>query len=599
MKQLAQLAFIPALFLLVGCNASWTNWFKTESVTPEVLRAPETAKELVEIFREALANGKRVRMTGNGHSLSDIAINSDVLLTPQNLNHPLSIDCRRMRGSCDPSLVRIEAGIKIADLNTYLDHQGRALFNMGGYDGQTFAGIMMTATHGSGLSYGPMVDEVAGFQMVTGPGEMVQVEPTNGITDPARFPGVLEEDSSIRVRLIQDDDAFNAARVSIGSMGIIYSVTLRTDRKFWLKEVRHLISWSELKKPGGYLDRALHGLPIYGDGRPSPEHWELQYSPYLNEKGDHTFLITDRYHSYTPLPEQSSGSRGQFLSQFASGVIALLGTPIADVVDLFPELAKPLLSLALNSEVETSFTNVSYKVFNIGVINNTPVLGIESAFDMRDTAAFIERSFQLSDRLLAEGIPLTSPMAVRLVKKSDALIAMQNGRDTSFIEIISMRAGKNTKNLLATHQKTYLAEFGARPHWGLDLNTFSSEAEVRALYPETWDRWMTQYRRFNVAGTLDGKVTDRLGISVHPRTWAPETPSSDLVALPAVLNVTPLSPAEAARTFEERRATLPIFLNAIDRILANERWLSDSRLNALSQLEEQLLRRNGDVVRGE
>lgn len=51
---------------------------------------------------------------------------------------------------------------------------------------------------------------------------------------------------------------------------------------------------------------------------------------------------------------------------------------------------------------------------------------------------------------------------------------------------------------------------------GLDLNSLTSEAQARSLYPK-WDLWKSQYRRFN-GGIFDGKVTDRLGISVRPRT---------------------------------------------------------------------------------
>ena len=103
---------------------------------------------------------------------------------------------------------------------------------MGGYDGQTLAGIMMTATHGSGLAYGPVADAVVSLQMVVDGGKMVQIEPSNGITNPATFTGRLEEDANIRVQLIQDDDAFNAARISLGSMGVVYAITLKTDQKF-------------------------------------------------------------------------------------------------------------------------------------------------------------------------------------------------------------------------------------------------------------------------------------------------------------------------------------------------------------------------------
>ncbi len=508
------LALTAMITLLSGCD-EWENWAKTEKVTPQYRAQPASAKELTNYISTASSNSKRVRMTGSGHSASDITITNEVLFTPEKLNQPLTLDRTRLKNPAEARLVRVQSGIRIKDLNDYLDKNGLALQNMGGFDGQTIAGVMMTATHGSGLNYGPIADQAVSLQMVVEGGRMVQIEPTNGITNPATWRGRLEEDSNIPVELIQNDDAFNAARVSIGSMGVVYSVVLRADQKFWLREVRRKASWSELKAAGGPIDRLLQGLPVYAD-RPSPEHWELQYSPYLNSQGDHTFLISERYRSYTPLPEQASSERGQPGTDFASGLVTVLGQPIAWIVDTFPELAKPILEQALSAEVDDNYTNVSYKVFNIGVVNDAPAIAVEEAFDFTKTIAAIERSFTVADAEFAKGNVHSSPIAIRFVKQSDGLIAMQQGRNTMMMELIGLRDSKGIKPLLSTHQRIYFTEFQARPHWGLDLNSLTSEAQVRSLYPK-WDIWKTQYRRFN-GGTFDGKVTDRLGISVRPRT---------------------------------------------------------------------------------
>jgi len=81
--------------------------------------------------------------------------------------------------------------------------------------------------------------------------------------------------------------------------------------------------------------------------------------------------------------------------------------------------------------------------------------------------------------------------------------------------VIGMRDSKSTVPLLKSYQRTMYQDLGARPHWGLDLNLLTGESQLRGLYPK-WDVWKAQYRRFN-GGTFDGKVTDRLGISVRPR----------------------------------------------------------------------------------
>lgn len=499
---------------LSGCE--WENWAKTEKVEPQYMTQPESARQLVDYIARATSERKRVRMTGSGHSASDITITNEVLFTPEKLNKALNLDRNRLKNPAEPRLARVQSGMRVRELNTYLDNNGLGFTNLGGYDGQTIAGVMMTATHGSGLAYGPIADQAVSLQMVVDGGRMVQIEPANGITNPATFNGRLEEDWSIPVQLIQDDDAFNAARVAIGSMGVVYSVTLRASPKFWMREVRYKTSWSELKKPGGKLERLFAGLPVNESGA-SPEHWELQYSPYTTDDGDHTFLVTERYRSATPLPEQASIERGQPGTDFASALTVVVGAPLAVVLDTFPDLAKPLLQETLKAQVDDNYTNVSYKVFNIGVVNDAPAIAVETAFNINQTIAAVERSFGVADAQFAQGRIHSAPVAIRFVKQTDALIGMQNGRNTVFMEVICLRDSKGAIPLLKAHQQTYFQELGARPHWGLDLNLLQGEAQARSLYPATWDRWKTQYRRFNVTGTFDGKVTDRLGISVRPR----------------------------------------------------------------------------------
>ncbi|VUD40494.1 L-gulono-1,4-lactone dehydrogenase [Thalassocella blandensis] len=492
----------------------WENVARTETVEPEYLTQPVSADELVEFIGMATENNKRVRMTGSGHSHSDVAITQEVLFTPEKLNKPLTLDRSRLRNPDDVYIARTQSGITIEDLNNYLDTQGMALFNMGGYDGQTIAGVMMTATHGSGRDYGPIADQVLSMQVVGEGGVMYQIEPADGITDPAVFPGTLEENSEIPVQLIQEDDAFNAMRVSIGSMGVVYSVTLRTDKKFWLREVRTRTSWSELKAPGGYLEKLLNNEPVYSD-RPSPEHIEFQYTPYAQD-GDHSFLITERYRSYEPLPEQPQSQRGTPGTEFVSGLITLFEMPLVQILNKFPGLAKPILEQSLISQEDDNFTNVSYDVFDIGIVNYTDAIAIEVALDVEDTIAAVERTFSLAEQLFNENkIPHTGPISIRFVKQSDAMIAMQQGRDTMFIEIIMLQGVTGIRDLMLTYEQTFMEEFGARPHWGLDLKVLQGSEWLETLYPR-WDDWLVQYRRFN-HGTFDGKVTDRLGISVVPR----------------------------------------------------------------------------------
>src|SRR5690606_26896431 len=201
---------------------------------------------------------------------SDVAITDDMLLTPYKLDNVLTLDRSRLKQPQQPLLARVQSGIRIRELNRHLDRQGMALENMGGYDGQTIVGAAMTGTHGSGLGYGPIASQIVSLQVVGEGGVMVQIEPADGITDAEIFPGTLEENPAIPVTLIQDDMQFNAMVVSVGSMGIVYSVTLKTEPKFWLREVRTLEKWADTKAPGGFLDRLMRGENL-DDGEQQPD----------------------------------------------------------------------------------------------------------------------------------------------------------------------------------------------------------------------------------------------------------------------------------------------------------------------------------------
>ena len=66
--------------------------------------------------------------------------------------------------------------MRLRELNRHLDDNGLALSNMGGYDAQTVAGVMSTATHGSGIAFGPIADAVRSLELVASGGRVIRIE---------------------------------------------------------------------------------------------------------------------------------------------------------------------------------------------------------------------------------------------------------------------------------------------------------------------------------------------------------------------------------------------------------------------------------------
>jgi hypothetical protein len=461
-------------------------------------------------------------MTGSGHSFSDVAITSDHLMSPACLRSVLDLDRERLKRphQQDSLLVRVQSGITIRELNEHLDGEGLAFQNLGGYDAQTIVGAATTGTHGSGLAHGPIASQLVSLQLVTSGGRLLQIEPSSGITDQAKFPGTLEEDDDVPVQLVQDDDTFDAALVSFGCLGIVYSVTLRARPKFWLREIRTLTTWRALTARGGFVDRLVRREKLRDVGS-DPEYYEIYVNPYphggAGGASEHRCLLTERFRLPGPQPLTADDKRRGMYGGEVQTAVAV----VADKLGVLPELlnassadrVRQLQDQALHTLADDSYKAESYRVFNLGMANQFRAWGIEMAFHLDETIAATERLFSLAAEQRQRGRMHSSPVSLRFVAAARAHLAMQYGRPTCMMEIPMLVQARESQAFLIDYETAYIREFGARPHWGLDLNVLQSEADVSTLYP-AYGKWKAVYQTLNARGTFDGKVTDRLGISM-------------------------------------------------------------------------------------
>jgi len=144
-------------------------------------------------------------------------------------------------------LFHVEAGILMADLDTVLDHQHPrlALGASGGSVGATLAGTMSTATHGAEFSTGLLIDRVRAIHFVGPGGQQWWIEGATSIADLTRLQqnGYPLIDSrhfitgSNHLGRIAPRDVLNAVIVSMGTMGVIYSVVLEVVPQFGLQQI--------------------------------------------------------------------------------------------------------------------------------------------------------------------------------------------------------------------------------------------------------------------------------------------------------------------------------------------------------------------------
>ena len=458
---------------------------------------PDSLAALVALVQRAEREGTTTRLVGAGHAWSDVALTEGLLLEPDELGGLLALDdgCLRPEAATQ-RLVRVLGGTHLRDLNAALDDQDLALPNMGGYDAQTIGGVVSTSTHGSGVDFGPFPDFVCSIDLVVAGGEVVRVEPADGITDASAFAGKHGAERS----LIQDDDTFSAAICGMGCLGLIHSLVLEVRDKFWLNEVRTLDTWE-----------ALRGRLTADDLRAMGDHAELFVNPYAGDDGRHRLLVTVR----KPCPEPDAlppDKRERHpLTELASS-LPLTGILIRWYMRLFPQTLPGRFDQVLADMRDDGYASVSYRVFNIGAANELPAYSAELGVSIEDGShvAAVDRILEIAERRRREdGIYHTSPFSLRFVAPSHAYASMMHGRATMMIELIMVKGSKRGYELLAGYESA-LADLGVRSHWG-QYNKLTP-ADLLRLYPQ-WAQWMAVHQRFNGSGVFDSPFTRRVGIS--------------------------------------------------------------------------------------
>ena len=174
----------------------WSNWSGSVECTPQILAAPETEDQVVQLVVQARRNRQSVRVAASGHSFVPICASQEALLSLDGLKGVVATDPQTQTAT-------VLAGTKIYEMGEPLFRAGLAMENMGDIDRQGIAGAVSTGTHGTGKGIGSLSTQVVGLKLVTADGESL----------------VCSAES--------EGEIFKAAQVSLGALGIITQINLR------------------------------------------------------------------------------------------------------------------------------------------------------------------------------------------------------------------------------------------------------------------------------------------------------------------------------------------------------------------------------------
>jgi len=404
---------------------TWRNWAGNQRVSPVRAGTPRSAGEVAAAVRQAADAGLTVRMTGTGHSFTGAAVAAGVLLRPAGLTALRSVDTAS-------GLVTAEAGLTLRRLNELLDDHGLALANMGDIQEQTLAGATQTGTHGTGREVAGLAAQIAGLELV------------------------LADGSIVTCSRDERPDLFDAARVSVGALGVVTAITWRTVPAFLLRAREEPMAWDEV----------LARLDELGAAN---EHFEFYWFPHT--EGCLTKRNNRTEGPARPLSRLRHWMDDELLSNSLFGLTNRLNR-------LAPATIKPINGFAAKALGARTYTDISYKVFTSP--RRVRFKEQEYAIPRERLVAVLRELRSLFDK---RGWRISFPIEVRLLPAEDAWLSMAYGRPTAFIAIHVYHRIPHEEYFHAVEEIMTAAR--GRPHWG-KLHTRDA-GYLESVYPRFAD----------------------------------------------------------------------------------------------------------------
>lgn len=430
-------------------STAWRNWAGTESAVATDVARPRDLEGITDTVTRAAGAGKTVRARGSGHSFTAAAAAHDIALDLRDWTGITAADL-------DTGLVTVRAGTTLRALNAELDRLGLAMTNLGDIDAQTVSGAISTGTHGTGARFGGIATQVAGLELVPADGSVVSCSAG------------------------ERPELFAAARVSLGALGVISTVTLRTEPSF-------VLAARERPEP---LDEVLATL---AENCASHDHFEFYWFPYGQQ------VLTKRNDRLPPgTPTEPLSRPRQFveyelMENTLFGMLCRLGRRV-------PKLVRPLNKLASTMLSERSYRDFSHRVF----VTNRSVRFVESEYAV-PREALGEVLAELRRRVPRLADPVIFPVEVRVAAADDIWLSTAYQRDSAYIAIHQF-VGMPYREYFDMFE-SIAGAVGGRPHWG-KMHTLGATV-LRERYPR-FDDFVEMRTKMDPTGVFGNPYLSRV-----------------------------------------------------------------------------------------
>ncbi|MER7797315.1 D-arabinono-1,4-lactone oxidase [Microbacterium sp. NPDC096154] len=404
-------------------GAEWRNWGRNQRAHPARVVRPRSTDEVVALVRAAQASGQRIKPVGAGHSFTGIAVTDGVQLDLRAMDRLLGCDEASGR-------VRVQAGVSLRALNPQLRARGLALPNMGDVDPQSVAGAISTGTHGTGARRHGIAHAVVALQLVTGAGEVVEID--------------------------RSHPWFDAARVSLGALGVITEVTLQCVPAFLLRAREQPLPLPEV------LDRLQEFL--------ADDHFEFYWFPHTEAALIKRNARVPDGTARRPVGRIRHLWDDEILSNGVFGAVNAVGAWRPSWIPAINRISGSALGAR-------EYVDHSYEVF----VSPRRVRFVESEFAVpREALPSVIDELQRWFRSSGEHIAF--PIEVRFAAADDIWMSTGHQRENAYVAVHQWFR-RPFEHYFAAAQAIFDAHEG-RPHWG-KLHTLGA------------DRLRERYARFD------------------------------------------------------------------------------------------------------
>lgn len=449
-----------------GFASAYKNYSSSITCQSSKILEVDNRYHAAQVVKKAFERGDKIKAVSIDRSNSYSPIicpeRGGILLQLKGMNRIIAFDQ-------NTGIVRVEAGVKISDLNEYLaKNHGVYLPAMPDFNGVSVAGSIATGSHHSSLKIPSLVsDWVDSMTIIDGTGQMQNLSGSN----------------------------LNAARTHLGILGIIVEIGLKTRP---LEKLRY--NAVTLDDDDDLASNLVETVGSY-------QYAKASWFPSQKKAIVETFDLVDK---------NTPGESKHNLWQAGSGILKFIGKlpnivlNSSQIVQCTAEALRvktwaPPIE-AINSsrqepigyahEMIASNCEKGQCAWDQGLVNRTIeiALPLEKLSDwMHDVRSIIEKKKACFPIL---GIYL------RFARKGSNMLGMNSGQDIFMFEIhIPTKPNKDgiepSSEVYDEIQQLSLQKYSGRPHWGKN-----SKPTFNGIGPNQYDNW---YEFIQIQAELDPK----------------------------------------------------------------------------------------------